>query len=119
MLKIAEIVQTLKGIIETKLNMVKRDIQEEFVGILARVIFLILMGGSLFLVLLFMSLSLAFYISQYFEAPYMGFFMVGLLYLLILLILILSRDSSTAQSKIQGALRVFIFKKSFFKKDEE
>ena len=91
MLKIGEIIQTVKGIVETKIDMVKLDIQDQISGILTRLIFLVMMGGSLLLVLLFFSLSLAFFLSQYFESPHMGFFLVGLLYLLVLLVLYLLR----------------------------
>lgn len=110
MLKIGDIVQTVKGLVETKVDLIKRDIQEEIFGIFSRVIFLVLMGGSLLLVLLFMSLSLAFYLSQYFKAPYMGFFLVGVLYLLILLILYLIRENKSTQDKIQSILKGFMLK---------
>ncbi|MEP0712426.1 phage holin family protein [Algoriphagus sp.] len=119
MLKIGEIVQTVKGIVETKIDMVKQDIQEQLAGILSRLVVLVLMGGSLLLVLLFMSLSLAFFLSQYFESPHMGFLLVGLLYLLILVVLYLIRDNDTTQDKMQKGLKGFIFRARIFKKRQE
>ncbi|MFC5626655.1 phage holin family protein [Algoriphagus winogradskyi] len=116
MLKIGEIVQTVKGIVETKIDMVKLDIQDQFASVLSRMIFLILMGGSLLLVLLFLSLSLAFFLSQYFESPHMGFLLVGLLYLLVLLILFLARDHDPTQEKIQKGMKSFVFRTRLFKK---
>ncbi|RAI95068.1 phage holin family protein [Algoriphagus yeomjeoni] len=116
MLKIGEIVQTVKGIVETKIDMIKLDIQDQLSSILSRMIFLILMGGSLLLVLLFLSLSLAFFLSQYFESPHMGFLLVGLLYLLVLLILFLVRDNHPTQEKMQKGLKSFVFRTRIFGK---
>lgn len=119
MLKIGEIIQTLKGIVETKVDMVKLDIQDQISGILTRVIFLILMGGSLLLVMLFLSLSLAFFLSQYFESPHMGFLLVGLLYLLVLVLLYLLRDNDPTEERMQKGLKGFIFRARIFKKHHE
>ncbi|MEB2778786.1 phage holin family protein [Algoriphagus sp. C2-6-M1] len=119
MLKFGEIIQTVKGILETKLDMVKLEIQDQVAGVLTRMIFLILMGGSLLLVLLFLSLSLAFFLSQYFESPYMGFLLVGLLYLAILLILFLLRNHDPTEEKMQSGMRRFIFRVRIFKKRRE
>lgn len=119
MLRIGEIIQTIKGIVETKVDMVKLDIQEQISGILSRLVILILMGGSLLLVLLFLSLSLAFFLSQYFESPHMGFLLVGLLYLLILWILYLIRDNDSTQEKMQKGLKGFIFRARIFRKRKE
>ncbi|WP_057936941.1 phage holin family protein [Algoriphagus resistens] len=119
MLKIGEIIQTIKGIVETKVDLVKLEIQDQVAGILTRIIFLVLMGGSLLLVLLFFSLSLAFYLSQYFESPYMGFLMVGLIYLIILFGLFLLRDHDPTEEKMQNGLKGFIFRVRMFKKRQE
>jgi hypothetical protein len=116
MLKIGEIIQTIRGIVETKIDMVKLDIQDQFTAVISRMIFLILMGGSLLLALLFLSFSLAFFLSQYFEAPYMGFLLVGLLYLLGLLILFLARDNDSTQDQMQSGIKSFIFRARIFKK---
>lgn len=119
MLRIGEIIQTFKGIVETKVDMVKLDIQDQVSGVLSRLLILVLMGGSLLLVLLFLSLSLAFFLSQYFESPHMGFLIVGILYLLILLILYLIRDNDSTQEKMQRGLKGFIFRARIFKKRKE
>jgi len=115
MLKVGEIIQTVKGIVETKIDIVKSEVQDEFIGMMSRFILLTLIGSMSFIVLLFLSLSLAFYLSQFTKLPFMGFFLVGLIYLLIVIVLILTRDSTRFHGKIQEALRGFIFSK--FKKN--
>ena len=119
MLKIGEIVQTIKGIIEARIGIVKQEIQDEFVGILSRLILLIVIGSMLLLVVLFLSLSLAFFLSQLTKSPYLGFLIVALLYFLVVLVMILTRDSSSMQLKVELLLKEFIFKIKLKKELEE
>lgn len=118
MLKIGEIVQTVKGIIETRIGLVKQEIQDEFVGILSRLILLVIIGSMLLLVFLFLSLSLAFFLSQVTKSPYLGFLIVALMYFLVVLVLFLSRDSLKIQEKINAMLKDFIFRKNTNEEDE-
>lgn len=117
MLKIGEIVQTLKGIVETRIGMVKQEIQEEFLTILSRMILLIIMGSMLFMSFIFISLSVAFFLSQVTKSPYLGFLIVSLFYLMLVLILYVSRDSLRLQEKTGTALNNFIFRR--IKKNKE
>jgi hypothetical protein len=119
MLKISEIVQTIKGIVEARIGLVRQEIQDEFVGILSRLILLIVIGSMLLLVFLFLSLSLAFFLSQVTKSPYLGFLIVALMYFLVVLVLVLSRDSLKIQEKIQGLLKEFIFQMNNPEKEDE
>ena len=119
MLKIGEIVQTIKGIIETRIGLVKQEIQNEFVGILSRLILLVIIGSMLLLVFLFLSLSLAFFLSQVTKSPYLGFLIVALMYFLVVLVLFLSKDSLKIQEKIQTALKDFIFPVTTTQEEDE
>ncbi len=119
MLKISEIVQTIKGIVEARIGLVRQEIQDEFVGILSRLILLIVIGSMLLLVFLFLSLSMAFFLSQVTKSPYLGFLIVALMYFLIVLVLVLSRDSLKIQEKIQNVLKEFIFQMNNRQKEDE
>ena len=119
MLKISEIVQTIKGIVEARIGLVRQEIQDEFVGILSRLILLIVIGSMLLLVFLFLSLSLAFFLSQVTKSPYLGFLIVALMYFLIVLVLVLSRDSLKIQENIQNVLKEFIFQMNNRQKEDE
>ncbi len=119
MLKIGEIVQTVKGIIEARIGIVKQEIQDEFVGVLSRLILLIVIGSMLLLVFLFLSLSLAFFLSQVTKSPYLGFLIVALIYFLVVLVMILSRDSLRLQQRVELMLKDFIFKVKEKKELEE
>ena len=116
MFKIGEIVDTVKGIVETKVELVKYQIQEEFIGIIFRILLLTFMIAVGLLVLLFFSFSLAFYLSQFTKSPYMGFLLVGGIYLIILGMLYYSRYSHGLQRGVEGGLRKFIFNRKNRKK---
>jgi hypothetical protein len=120
MLKIGEIVQTLKGLIEARIGLVKQEIKDEFVGILSRLILLVVIGSMLVLGLLFLSFSLAFFLSQVTKSPYLGFLIVALLYFLGVLVMILTRDSLSIQDRVELMLNSFIFRiKVRREKDDE
>ncbi|WP_026950619.1 phage holin family protein [Algoriphagus mannitolivorans] len=110
MLKIGEIVQTVKGIVETRVSLVKQEIQEEFVSILSRLVLLFVVGSMIMMSFIFLSLSLAFYLSQVTQSPYLGFFIVALIYLLAVIVLYVTRDSFRLQKKAGNVLDDFIFK---------
>ncbi len=118
MFNLGEIVQTIKSIIETRIGIIKSEIQDEFVGILSRLLLLFVLGSFMLLVFLFLSLSLAFYISQETQSPYLGFLVVALLYLVAVLILFLTRHAHHVQDQMNSSLKRFIFREKI-KKDHE
>jgi F0F1-type ATP synthase assembly protein I len=76
---------------------------------LSRLILLILIGSIGLVSGLFLSLSLAFYISQVTHSPYLGFLIVALCYLVIVGFLFLTKDSEGFQQKFNTFLKKFIF----------
>lgn len=119
MLRVGEIVQTVKSLIETRIDLVKNEIQDEFLGIISRVILLIVMGVFLLLAFLFFSLAVAFFLSTYTGSPFMGFLLVGVFYVLLLLILYMLRHSLSIQNKVRGGMKKFIFNKQQKEENEQ
>ena len=109
MLNFTELIQTFKSLIETRIELVKSDIQDQLVGILSRLILLILIGSILLVTGLFLSLSLAFYISQVTQSPYLGFLVVAVCYLLVVVLLYLTKDTRGFQQQGNIFLKKFIF----------
>jgi hypothetical protein len=62
---------------------------------------------------------MAFFLSQVTKSPYLGFLIVALMYFLIVLVLVLSRDSLKIQEKIQNVLKEFIFQMNNRQKEDE
>lgn len=107
MINVGEIIKTLRGIVEARIGLIKEEIQEEFLGFLSRLILLVIIGSLLLLVFLFLSLSLAFFLSQVTQSPYLGFLIVALIYLLVVLVLYLSRDSLRLRQRTEDTLKNF------------
>lgn len=117
MLNIGEIIQTVKSMVETKIELIKLEIQEEFSSIVSRLIILFLVGAVAFLGVLFLSLSSAFYLNQLLNSPFLGFLFLGGLYGIVILLLILSKDSKNFQYQIQKSIKSFLF--SVVKKNKD
>ena len=109
MLNFAEILQTIKSLVETKIELIKSDIQDQLVGMLSRLILLVLIGSILLVAGLFLSLSLAFYISQVTHSPYLGFLVVALCYLVVVVFLYFTKDSLGFQQQFNAFLKKSIF----------
>ena len=60
MVNFTEIIQTIKSLVETRIELVKSDIQDQLVGILSRLILLILIGSILLVSGLFLVVFLYF-----------------------------------------------------------
>lgn len=118
MLKLGELVNTVKGLVEAKFEVVKFEIQERLVGIIFRILLLTFMFALGLLVLLFFSFSLAFFLSQYTKSPYMGFLLVGAIYLVLFGIVYYSRYSTRVQRSSESGLRRFIFNRKKRKKKQ-
>lgn len=109
MVNFTEIIQTIKSLVETRIELVKSDIQDQLVGMLSRLILLVLIGSIGLVSGLFLSLSLAFYISQVTQSPYLGFLIVALCYLIVVLVLYFTKDTQGFQLRFNTFLKQFIF----------
>ncbi|MDN3669016.1 phage holin family protein [Echinicola jeungdonensis] len=109
MLNFSEIGNTIKKLIEVRIQILKKDIEEELSSIVTRITILILMVIASILVLLFASLALAFYFGELTYSNYLGFLYVALIYLLFFLILYIIKDQRGLQNGIQNVLKKFVF----------
>lgn len=119
MVNISEISQTIRRLVETRVNLIKEEIQDQVMGVVTRVLLLVIIGGLMLLVLLFFSLALAFFLSSLLESAYIGFLLVGLIYLLLVAGLYWLRYSPSIRREIQGGMSNFIFDNPKKKKEDE
>ncbi len=111
-MKVSEIFQTIKQLIDVRIQLVLDRLKETFSAIINKLIVLLLMALAGLFVLLFGSISLAFYLSELTYSTYMGFLYVTLIYLVILIILFFIRNSIDVSSKIKGFFGAFVATKS-------
>lgn len=109
MSNISEIVNTIKDLISVRLEMIQEGVRQRISSFIIRSVILIGMGIIGLFILLFASLSLAFYLSELNQSVYMGFIYVTGIYILILLILYLIRNSLKFRSSLQDSINRFIF----------
>ncbi|MEX2595019.1 MAG: phage holin family protein [Anditalea sp.] len=118
MSNIAEIVKTIKEIIEIRIQMIKGEIRERITSLVSRVVVLVLMGITALFMLVFASFSLAFYLSELSRSAFMGFLYVAGIYLLILIVLYFIRNSLKLQANLKSSFTKLIFYGKKRKDDE-
>lgn len=91
-LKVDQLIEHLIGYVDTKIAITKLDIEERVKGILASIIQNVFILILLFSGILFLSVALAFFLSQVFNNTYLGFGVVAILYLLLTTLFMLDKD---------------------------
>lgn len=110
MLNVSEIMQTIKQLVEVRMQMVKNEISEQVSIFMTRILLLVLMGLVALFVLLFLSICLAFYLNEVTYSNYMGFLYVALIYIVLLIVLYIMRNSGRLSDSAQDSLKAFIFR---------
>ena len=90
--KLPPIIDQLKEYVETRLKLAKLDAIDKSTSVLASMVMDVVVAISLILTFLFLSFSLAFYLSSLFHSYCAGFGAVAGLYLLIALIIIFNKE---------------------------
>ncbi|AWW30931.1 phage holin family protein [Echinicola strongylocentroti] len=109
MLNFSEIINTVKRLIEVKIQMLKNDLQDELSAVITRVAILSMMVIVSVLILLFGSIALAFYFAELTYSNSLGFLYVGLIYVGLLVFLYIIKDSKGIQKNIGLVLNTFLF----------
>src|SRR5690554_5555938 len=118
MSNISEIVNTLKNIVDVRIEMIQEGIRTRIISLITRIAILVLMGIVGLFLLLFASFSLAFYLSEISRSPFMGFLYVAGIYLLIFVVLYLVRNSLQLRANLQSSFTRFVFLGEKKKKEE-
>lgn len=109
MMNLSEILETVKKLIELRIKIAFNKISNDISTIVTRVVVLIMMVLAGMFVMLFGSISLAFYFGELLDSIYLGFLCVGGIYLFLLLILYLIRNTLSFQARLKSGLTKYIF----------
>lgn len=109
MMNLSEILETVKKLIELRIKIAFNKISNDISTIVMRVVVLIMMVLAGMFVMLFGSISLAFYFGELLDSIYLGFLCVGGIYLFLLLILYLIRNTLSFQARLKSGLTKYIF----------
>lgn len=92
MLNLDRLVNNLSKFIELKLEIYELKMKEQLVGIISSFATLALIISFGLYMLFFCSLALGFYLNDIFDSTFIGFVLVGIIYMLICIILIIFKD---------------------------
>ncbi|WP_373496668.1 phage holin family protein [Aquiflexum sp.] len=118
MFNVSEIIQTIKQLIEVRINIIKEEVSDYFSAIFTRIFLLVLMAAASMMVLLFASISLAFYLSELLYSTYKGFLYVSVIYLLIFVLLYFIKESRIITNPTQRFLKKFVLGKRKYEDEE-
>lgn len=103
-LKIGKLIENLTGFIKVKIELLKLDILEEISqGIAALFSLVILMVLALF-VLAFGSLTLAIFINNWADSPYLGYLIITGFYTIVLIVVLILARTGKLSSLIEEEL---------------
>lgn len=106
LLKLDNFVANLTGYVETRVELLKLEMQEEIAKAMARVSVLVVVIASLSLFILFFSVAIALLLAEY-VGYYEGFFIVAGFYLVITIFFLATRASisETLEKKLTEKFR--------------
>jgi hypothetical protein len=88
--KLDGLLESLKGYIDARLQLLKLDLEEKASGIIASLFFVVLLAFCSIMMLIFLSLALGNYLNSLFGNSYLGFAALGLFYLILVIVLALN-----------------------------
>ena len=87
-----KLMSSLTGFIETKVELIKFDIEEEVKKIVAKAVVLVFVGLTLSMAVFLLSIGLASFLNELLDNDYLGFAIVAAVYVLIALLVYSKRE---------------------------
>ncbi|WP_210462701.1 phage holin family protein [Rufibacter roseolus] len=108
--KTDSIIANLMGYIDTRIDLVKLDLQTKLKSIFVSTVHGVLLGLVGLMVLLFLNVFIALLLNDLLDSRFWGFGIVTLFYLILLVILIVGLDKKVFQGMADKAFRNTIYK---------
>ena len=100
-LKVDSIVKNFTGLIENRVELFKIELKEDAAKAGSRIVVLMIIALSLFMAVLFLSIGLSFFIGRFLNNEMLGFFVVGGIFLLILVLTIFMNKFFNINKKLE------------------
>jgi hypothetical protein len=110
-LKLDGLLDSVKGYIDTRLQLLKLEVQEKAANVLTVVIFIGLLIFCGLMTLVFLSLALGNFLNEVFGNSYLGFAALGGFYLLMVIILAVNVTKGLLHKKVNNTIKSAIIKK--------
>ncbi len=105
---IDKLIESISGYLETRLELVKLEIREEFVGLLIRTAMLtmILMLATFFV--FFAGIGVAFWLNELLDSTYLGWLIVGGVFLLKIISIMLLKFTKSGNDFLQKIIEFLV-----------
>lgn len=100
-----KLVKNLIGFLETKIELIKLDIREEFSEVLTKLVVFIVVMFLLFSAIMFASITLANYLNQLFSSTFIGHGIIAIFYLLLIGVIYLLRNNKMLKKFVSDQIK--------------
>ena len=100
-----KLIKNLIGFLETKIELIKLDIRDEFSEVLSKMIVFIVVMFLLFSTIMFASMTLANYLNQLFSSTFIGYGIVAIFYLLLIGLIYLLRNNKMLKKFVSDQIK--------------
>tara|TARA_R110002012_G_scaffold108855_2_gene252044 strand:- start:52759 stop:53118 length:360 start_codon:yes stop_codon:yes gene_type:complete len=101
LLGLDKIIESLQKLLEVRIAMIREEIEETVAEKLAKILPILLVVSTMTLLVLFASLTLAFYLAEILDSYVAGFGIVALFYFLLTLVFYFLKDSKAVQERFR------------------
>lgn len=105
LLGLDKIIESLQKLLEVRIAMIREELEQKVAEKLAKILPLLLVIASLTLLVLFASLTLAFYLTDILDSYVYGFGIVALFYLSLTIIFYLLKDSKALKKVFSNSIQ--------------
>ena len=103
-----KLVKNLIGFLETKIELIKLDIRDEFSEVLSKLVVFIVVIFLLFSAIMFASITLANYLNQLFSSTFIGYGVMAIFYLLLIGLIYLLRDNKVLKRFVNDQIKKYL-----------
>jgi hypothetical protein len=110
-LKLDGLLDSLKGYIDTRVQLLKLEMQEKAANVITSAIFVVLLLFCALMTLALLSIALGNFLNELFGNTYLGYLVLGLFYLIMVILLARNITKGYLHRKVQGSIKTAIIKK--------
>jgi hypothetical protein len=108
--KSTNLIENLMGYIDTRIDIIRLEIQEKLKAILVNTIHAILLGFAAMMCVIFVSIFLGLLLNHLLDSSFWGFGIVALIYIILLLVLVVGLDKKMFHDMADKSLSNTIYK---------
>ena len=100
-----KLIKNLIGFLETKIEIIKLDIKEEFSEVVSKMVMFMIALFLLFSTIMFASITLANYLNHLFSSNFIGHGIIAIFYLLLIGLIYLMKDKKVLKKFVSNQIK--------------